>query len=117
MGCVCGGEGRCLWMELGETVRSRICTGSDAPSHGYDVPHQASASSLLHLEKPPLHLRYWPSMVSGASCCSRHYPLQVTQGPFSGLLGCSKPPLCLEVLFFLDFKAHKPPAPHQGLHR
>lgn len=27
---LCGGEGRCLWMELGEMVRSRICTGSDA---------------------------------------------------------------------------------------
>lgn len=70
-------------MELGETVRSRICTGSDAPSHGYDVPHQALASSLLHLESPPaLFLRYLPSMVSGASCCSRHYPLQVIVGSF-----------------------------------
>lgn len=25
-----GGEERCLWMELDETVRSRFCTDSDA---------------------------------------------------------------------------------------
>lgn len=50
--CCLRGEGRYLWVEMGERLRRSMLAGL-CSSHGYNVPHGGFTSSLLHLRKAP----------------------------------------------------------------